>query len=1369
MVTCSLKGGAGERRSNSGASSSSEVLDASHCHNGQAEAVCRLDDEKKCNGANSNSLDESVPMELCPTIHPVCNLKLDHHDHPETVSVSLYIKKIAKEFLKVEFEEKSVSVTFRTTDPGFLKHYPSFAAEEDLMQWKIETRGLIVPEKCSYRLKPTNLELKLIKAVPTKWESLDALVGSSPSTRTVQKETWISLAPSTTSKRSSSPSKNSDEDEETNPLSPSSPPSPCASNSVALTKAGYTGLGNLGNTCYMNAVLQALANTTPLKNYFLDKKFQADINRDNPLGFGGSLAIAFAIILRQLWSGQRDSIEPSHLKALLANRASQFSGYAQHDAQEFMAFLLDGLHEDLNRVKTKPLTTPVESNGRPDHIVADEAWKVYKMRNDSVIDDLFQGQFKSTLVCPACQNISVTFDPFLYLALPLPPPKSCFTVTLYFIGDDDDLPETGTTGKAVKVSLWLDPNQRVEQLKEELKRICAGRFRYSDSEIEVVQARDGLIRRWLVNAAPLSSLQNAANSESLLLAFETMPSSVPLVHIAVVQRVMVPLDQHSHCSCCKKESGSLKRCLKCFSVAYCDKNCQRSHWTAVHRTTCRYKPDIIAQPFVICLPPSLLTYQKLYRTMLYYSRFSVEVACPSANDSCNQDMDSSSSSMSSFSSTSPSRSERQQEGSDIDGLQQSKTDDHPLFFIKPIDSQGQGIEKKKRLEDLGDTPLDFDADDSPVFLSLDWRNDERSLHRCCVTVKSPADYDDLSRADLTADGSSANPRCLTLHHCLQQFMQSEVLSKEEAWYCPKCKEHREATKQMSLWRLPEILTIQLKRFSFRNLLWRDKIDQKVHFPIDAASNIVDGLNSVGQTRLKTSLQKRFETKIELAEDLMVNGMANHCHIHQNQRAGLAFLPSAVIVIVVWGVVCSGCAAYTIRHHHQNGRPNNKAHQLLSPDGQADAEATTADQLDIDRFYFPTDEGLREFQQILLRELGLTKVPDLSKVNITRDEYDRQRQQLLHDFGEDDVDEYRQFSANPEDEEEDPHRETVILNHRDVGAGRRHVGSRGVAWKLRFRAPRSSDDNNRWQPESSHPLELHWSSDRSHSSDSPMVNPLRSLRSWSLHVRIESDGHSNGRHTLVIRPEDLDNSSYNDSIKPDLKDGGQLLLDDWLNGLNDHVLTVSVACHGRDCHWLRRWRLSAQLRLAVSSRASNRVKRHVGKKNTNNIKSGNNSKNNNTSNKKRLAQQPKDILLGQYSAGKNKGVRGSGGKSSGSDCSSSSKKNKKCCPHSLKINFRQLPGFDWILEPSEIDIFMCKGDCHYAQFTSQHQHAVTNPASNHALFQGYLHTINKRLVPKLCCTPSKLDSVQVVHYDQDNPDQLTTTKWEGAIVKECACA
>ena len=47
---------------------------------------------------------------------------------------------------------------------------------------------------------------------------------------------------------------------------------------------------------------------------------------------------------------------------------SLFTGFAQHDAQEFMAFLLDGLHEDLNRVRDKPYTTTVESDGREDEV-----------------------------------------------------------------------------------------------------------------------------------------------------------------------------------------------------------------------------------------------------------------------------------------------------------------------------------------------------------------------------------------------------------------------------------------------------------------------------------------------------------------------------------------------------------------------------------------------------------------------------------------------------------------------------------------------------------------------------------------------------------------------------------------------------------------------------------------------------------------------------------------------------------------------------------------------------------------------------------------------------------------------------------------
>ena len=331
---------------------------------------------------------------------------------------------------------------------------------------------------------------------------------------------------------------------------------------------------------------------------------------------------------------------------------------------------------------------------------------------------------------------------------------------------------------------------------------------------------------------------------------------------------------------------------------------------------------------------------------------------------------------------------------------------------------------------------------------------------------------------------------------------------------------------------------------------------------------------------------------------------------------------------------------------------------------------------------------------------------------------------------------------------------LVLVAGDVKAVRRPAK---IEWNLRFRAP-SSANGSRWESDSSHPLKFHWSPYRPGSKR----NPFRSHRSWSLVVRVDGPQNSD---FLVIRPEELQSFSDSSSVKPDV--GNRL--DGWLNELSlgngqyDQFLPVSVICHGRDCHYLRHWRLSAQLRLTVWSsdddKDAGRVKRHVGKKSAIPKKSSSSSSSSNKSNvtaKKRFAPQPKDILLGQHH-GKKSGKPG--------DCS---QKSKKCCPHSLKINFRQLPGFDWILEPSEIDIFMCKGDCHYAQFTA-HGHHQHNPATNHALFQGYLHTINKRLVPKLCCTPSKLEAIQVVHYDQDNPAQLTTTKWEGAIVKECACA
>ncbi|CBY19998.1 unnamed protein product [Oikopleura dioica] len=71
-----------------------------------------------------------------------------------------------------------------------------------------------------------------------------------------------------------------------------------------MTKAGYTGLINVGNTCFMASVIQCLSNIPALRDYFLSQDFEADINGENPLGTGGKMANAFYYLLTQLWSGR---------------------------------------------------------------------------------------------------------------------------------------------------------------------------------------------------------------------------------------------------------------------------------------------------------------------------------------------------------------------------------------------------------------------------------------------------------------------------------------------------------------------------------------------------------------------------------------------------------------------------------------------------------------------------------------------------------------------------------------------------------------------------------------------------------------------------------------------------------------------------------------------------------------------------------------------------------------------------------------------------------------------------------------------------------------------------------------------------------
>ncbi len=128
---------------------------------------------------------------------------------------------------------------------------------------------------------------------------------------------------------------------------------------------GITGLANLGNTCYMNSGLQCLLHVPELARYFLSGRYSSELNPTNPLGFNGKVAQATGDLFNDVWSAkQYRSVRPTVFKQVIGKCNEQFAGFGQQDCQELLSFLLDGIHEDLNRQLKKEPTEKVRLNSQ---------------------------------------------------------------------------------------------------------------------------------------------------------------------------------------------------------------------------------------------------------------------------------------------------------------------------------------------------------------------------------------------------------------------------------------------------------------------------------------------------------------------------------------------------------------------------------------------------------------------------------------------------------------------------------------------------------------------------------------------------------------------------------------------------------------------------------------------------------------------------------------------------------------------------------------------------------------------------------------------------------------------------------------------
>ncbi|XP_041789036.1 ubiquitin carboxyl-terminal hydrolase 43a [Chelmon rostratus] len=573
---------------------------------------------------------------------------------------------------------------------------------------------------------------------------------------------------------------------------------------------GVLGLKNHGNTCFMNAVVQCLSNTDLLAEYLGLEQYKSDVCRgrlngevrgEERQGARGEVTEQLASLVRALWTLEYTPQLSGEFKSIVAKYGSQFRGNSQHDALEFLLWLLDRVHEDANSSpnNSNSSSSKTKANAKGPGSLEDpsspsSASTQQARDRHSFVQEHFQAQYRSSLTCPHCLKQSNTFDPFLCISLPIPLRQTrSMCVTLVFSTKGQRYLRVGLAvplfGSLSCLRAMVAEEGNISPDQVILSELYSTGFQRSFSDDDDLTAIADSDVVYAFQAPPLYSHGGSAAPHSGY--HHSLPSS-PYTSTAGPDGQRLP-PSGTLSSEYLNQGGSTKVLLLICNTAGSGQQAVRFGPPFLMREDRSISWDQLQQ--------SILS--KLYYLMLNGSQaqnagvlFKIRVVGGAAAYS----------------------------------------------FLSPQDS-------RPLYHPAVDRALKFCGPGGPphVKLVIEWEHKTKECLFGSIQEEVVKDAESVRNQQQ----QHLQQHSCTLDECFQLYTKEEQLAPDDAWKCPHCKQLQQGMVKMSLWTLPDILILHLKRFRQVGER-RNKLSTLVRFPLtglDMAPHVVKRSQSMKNLNL----------------------------------------------------------------------------------------------------------------------------------------------------------------------------------------------------------------------------------------------------------------------------------------------------------------------------------------------------------------------------------------------------------------------------------------------------------------------------------------------------------------------------------------